>query len=168
MLRLFWIISLQCIDSISPDCWQTMAPLVRLRANWLLFVKLPLYKRNNASILPQVLWMQPGRHTWAPWSLAIYRLWCTVQLFQFVSVGFFFFFFLYCVFPRMKLLSETKKEVHLTNGKCFHILDSWLRTLQAPPHPAPPPLTFLSRQRMSNVWAWSFELLCMIYMHSCI
>lgn len=94
MLSLFWIISLEWIYSISPDWWQTMASLAHLRANWLLFVKLPHYRRNNASILPQVIWMQPGRHTWAPWSLAIYRMWCMVQLFLcFLSVCFCTVFF---------------------------------------------------------------------------
>lgn len=143
MLRLFWIISLPCIDSISPDCWQTMAPLAHLRANWLLFVKLPLYKRNNASILPQVLWMQPGRHTWAPWSLAIYRLWCTVQLFQFVSVGVFFFFFVLCL---------SKDEAPVRNKKRSSF-DQWkvlphFRLMAAhpssppPPHPTPTHLPF--------------------------
>lgn len=113
-----------------------MASLARVRANWLLFVKLLLNKRNNASILPQVIWMQPGRHTWAPWSLAIYRLWCMVQLFLcFLSVC-----FLYCVFSWIELLSKKKKKkrkFNLSNGKCFQILDSWLRNLQPSPHSPP-------------------------------
>lgn len=136
-----------------------MASLARLRANWLLFVKLPLYKRNNASILPQVIWMQPGRHTWAPWSLAIYRLWCMVQLFLcFLSVC-----FLYCVFSRIELLSKTKKRK--SSFDQWKVLPDF-RLMAAHPSTLPhsPPLTFLYHQRMSNVWSlWSFALHCMVY-----
>lgn len=92
-------------------------------------------KRNNASILPRVIWMQPGRHTWAPWSLAIFRLWCVCVWF---NCFFVFCQFVFCTvfFSRIKLLSKTNKQKKMfiwPMGKCFQILDSWLRILQAPP-----------------------------------
>lgn len=166
----FWTISFRCIYSVSPDCWQTMAHLARLRANWLLFVKLPLYKRNNASILPQVFWMQPGRHTWAPWSLAVYRLWCMVQLFPFVSVSLgFFCFFVFCIvsFQGLSSCQEYKKEIIWPMESAFRFLTHGCAPLTPTPHhhPTHPPLL---PEEVKGLSLWSFELHCMIYMHSCI
>ncbi len=87
-------------------------------------------KRNNASILPWVIWMQPGRHTWAPWSLAIFRLWCVCVWF---NCFFVFCQFVFCTVFFQGLSScqkQTKKMFIWPMGKCFQILDSWLRILQ--------------------------------------